>query len=79
MPRPYRSPFGLAGAFGGTALATLALVSTFVEPTYRLAVGGMVVVLGLAVAYFFLVSRRQVVEEAIEATDPQEDPPSETA
>ncbi|NJK60639.1 MAG: amino acid permease [Oscillatoriales cyanobacterium SM2_1_8] len=77
LPRPYRSPFGLAGAFGGTALATLALVSTFVEPTYRLAVGGMVVFLGLAVAYFFLVSRRQVVEEAIEETDPQEDPPSE--
>ncbi|MGQ9865310.1 MAG: amino acid permease [Pseudanabaenaceae cyanobacterium] len=66
LPRPYRSPWGLAGAFGGTALATLALVATFVEPTYRLAVGGMVAFLGIAAVYFGLVSRNQLVEESLD-------------
>ncbi|MFQ3680413.1 MAG: amino acid permease [Pseudanabaenaceae cyanobacterium] len=79
LPRPYRSPWGIAGAFGGTALATLALVSTLMESTYRLAVGGTVAFLGLAVAYFFLVSRRQLVEEAIDEETELDEVPSDVS
>ncbi len=77
LPRPYRSPWGMVGAFGGTALATLALISTFVESTYRLAVGGMAAFLGMAAVYFWAVARKQLVAETLdeEATEVPADAP----
>ncbi len=66
LPRPYRSPWGMAGAFGGTALATLALISTFIESTYRLAVGGMVAFLGMAAVYFWVVAQKQLVADVLD-------------
>jgi uncharacterized membrane protein len=47
-------------------LATLALISTFIESTYRLAVGGMVAFLGMAAVYFWVVAQKQLVADVLD-------------
>ncbi|MCS6959886.1 MAG: amino acid permease [Pseudanabaenaceae cyanobacterium SKYGB_i_bin29] len=66
MPRPYRSPVGILGAFLGLVLATIAFIACFTLETYRIAVYGTVIVFLLATAYFWFVGRKQLVAEAPE-------------
>ncbi len=66
MPRPYRSPVGIWGAFVGLIIATIAFISCFVIEQYRIAVYSTVGLLSLASIYFFFVSRKQLVAEAPE-------------
>ncbi|MGQ9866556.1 MAG: hypothetical protein ACUVSQ_09810 [Pseudanabaenaceae cyanobacterium] len=66
LPRPYRSPVGGPGAFIGTALATLALVACFVEPSYRVSVLAFVGVMVLASIYYVAIAQNQLVEESPE-------------
>lgn len=66
IPRPYRSPVGILGAFVGLVIATIAFISCFVIEEYRFAVFGTVGLLSIASLYFFFVSRKQLVAEAPE-------------
>ncbi|MFN3360796.1 MAG: amino acid permease [Pseudanabaenaceae cyanobacterium] len=66
MPRPYRSPVGVLGAFLGLVLATIAFIACFTLETYRLAVYGTVILFILATVYFWFVGRQQLVAEAPE-------------
>lgn len=66
LPRPYRSPLGIAGAAVGVLLALLALVATFASPKLRPAVLGVAVFLALALLYFALYSRKRLVAQAPE-------------
>ncbi len=66
LPRPYRSPVGVPGAFVGTALAALALVACFVEPSYRVSVLVFVGVMVFASIYYVAIAQNQLVEESPE-------------
>ncbi len=66
MPRPYRSPVGILGAFIGLVIATIAFIACFVIEEYRFAVFATVGLLTTASLYFFFVSRKQLVAEAPE-------------
>ncbi|HAN45284.1 MAG TPA: amino acid ABC transporter permease [Cyanobacteria bacterium UBA8156] len=66
MPRPYRSPVGLPGAFVGTALAVLALLACFIEASYRISVLVFVGMMVLASIYYFAIAQNQLVEESPE-------------
>ncbi|MCA1904881.1 MAG: amino acid permease [Cyanobacteria bacterium KgW148] len=66
MPRPYRSPVGILGAFIGLVIATIAFIACFTIEEYRIAVYVTVGLLALASVYFFFVSRNQLVAEAPE-------------
>jgi ethanolamine permease len=66
LPRPYRSPLGVPGAWLGIALALLSLTATFAVPEYRPGVYGVAFFLLLAVAYFAAYSSRRLVAQAPE-------------
>ncbi len=66
MPRPYRSPVGILGAFVGLVIATIAFIACFVIEKYRFAVFTTIGLLTIASLYFFFVSRKQLVAEAPE-------------
>jgi ethanolamine permease len=66
LPRPYRSPLGIPGAFMGASLSLLALGATLGDPTFRPAVVGVAVVLMAGIAYFLLYSRHHLVAAAPE-------------
>lgn len=66
MPRPYRSPLGIAGAVIGLLLSLVALAATFAVESYRPAVYGVALFLGLALLYYGLYSRHRLVGNAPE-------------
>jgi ethanolamine permease len=66
LPRPYRSPLGVPGAFVGASIAGCSLLATLLSPDYRPAVLGVALFLAAAIAYFWLYSRRRLVAQAPE-------------
>jgi ethanolamine permease len=61
LERPYRSPFGIPGAFIGGLLAVLSLAATMAVEDYRPGVYGVAVLVIVAVLYFALYSRKRLV------------------
>lgn len=66
LPRPYRSPLGIGGAYLGAFLAALSLIATFAVPAYRPAVAGVAIFLIVALLYFWLYSSKHLVAQAPE-------------
>ncbi len=67
LPRPYTSPWGIAGATIGAALAIVALVACVSVPAYRTGIWGVAVVLVMASLYFLLNKNRLVAQAPEEA------------
>jgi len=62
LPRPYRSPLGIAGAAVALAIALVTLVSLFVaDPIYRRVVWAAAGWFGAGIAYFWLFARHRLV------------------
>jgi ethanolamine permease len=75
LPRPYRSPLGLAGAIVTIALAAVTLVFQLLDPVFVSGVLGVGAWFALGIAWFALVGRHRLVlapEEAFAsaASDP---------
>ncbi|MFW6086366.1 MAG: ethanolamine permease [Myxococcota bacterium] len=69
LERPYRSPFGIAGAAISFAIALVTLVALFVvDEGYRLAVLGAAVWYALGFAYFAFWARHRLVYAPEEAS-----------
>lgn len=69
LERPYRSPFGVAGAAVSFAIALVTLVALFVvDEGYRLAVLGAAVWYALGLAYFAFWARHRLVYAPEEAS-----------
>lgn len=66
LPRPYRSPLGIAGAAVGAVLAIAALLATMLEPAYRPAILAVGLFLLVGMLYFALYSRKRLVAQAPE-------------
>lgn len=66
LPRPYKSPLGLPGAFIGIILAVMALLACFSDPNYRLAVFFVMGFMALAITYFWFFRRKVLIAEAPE-------------
>ncbi len=66
MPRPYRSPVGMLGAFLGLVIATIAFIACFVLEAYRIAVYLTAGFIAVASLYFIFIGRHQLVAEAPE-------------
>ena len=66
LPRPYKSPLGIAGAVVGISLALMALFACFANPDFRSAVWATALFLFLSVGYFVLFSRTRLVAQAPE-------------
>lgn len=61
IERPYRSPFGSAGAWVVIAIALVTLVMQFQDAAYRGGVIGVAIWYGVGILYFALVGRRSLV------------------
>lgn len=66
LPRPYKSPLGIWGASIGAVLAIIALFACFSVPEYRPGVWGVALFLVVAIIYFLLYSKNQLVAQAPE-------------
>lgn len=66
LPRPYSSPLGIWGAAIGAGLAILALFACFSLPDYRPGLWGVSIFLVVAIVYFLLYSKNQLVAQAPE-------------
>ncbi len=66
MPRPYKSPLGLAGAVIGTALSVLAIAATLAVESNRPAVIGTAIFFAIMLLFFALYSRKKLVAQAPE-------------
>jgi len=63
LPRPYRSPLGVTGAYAGIALAATCLCATFAIESFRPGVAGTLVFIVAMLAYYFLYRRAHVLEQ----------------
>jgi len=61
MARPFVSPLGIAGAVVAMGISLVTLAALFLNPEYRPGVWGLVVWMGLGLAYFGFYSRRRMV------------------
>jgi ethanolamine permease len=66
LPRPYKSPLGVTGAWIGTVLALVSLVATFAIPDNRPGVWGTLIFVGLMYVYYLAYSRNHLVAQAPE-------------
>jgi ethanolamine permease len=66
LPRPYKSPLGVAGAWVGTILALISLVATFAIPDNRPGVWGTLIFVGLMYVFYLVYSRHHLVAQAPE-------------
>lgn len=66
LHRPFESPLGIWGGIIGVLLAAIALVACLSTPNYQVGIWGVSVFLFLAILYFFLHSRYQLVAQAPE-------------
>ena len=70
LERPYRSPFGSAGAFTALVIALIVLVMLFTNPDFRAGVIGVALWFLAGTAYFGFYARKNLVlspEEAFAA------------
>lgn len=67
LPRPYRSPLGVAGAGLTVVIALVTIVYQLKDPIYRTGVLGVAVWFAVGVAYFALVGRHRLVLSPEEA------------
>lgn len=61
LPRPYRSPLGLAGALAAIAIAAVTLVFQLLDPVFVSGVLGVGAWFALGIAWFALVGRHRLV------------------
>lgn len=61
IPRPYRSPFGVPGAWTTIVIALVTLFFQLSDPTYRIGILGVIVWFAVAIAYFALVGRHRLI------------------
>ncbi|MCS7031014.1 MAG: ethanolamine permease [Gloeomargarita sp. SKYG116] len=66
LPRPYRSPLGVLGAWVGAILALICLAATFAVESYRPGVVGTVIFVVLMMGYYWFYSRFRLVARAPE-------------
>jgi ethanolamine permease len=66
LPRPYRSPLGVGGAYVGLVLAVISLVATFAIPENRPGVVGTAIFVLAMYGYYFAWSRHRLVAQAPE-------------
>jgi ethanolamine permease len=66
LPRPYKSPLGILGAFTAAVLSLVAIVACFLDAAYRPGVIGVAVSMGLMLGYFVMFSRKNLVAQAPE-------------
>ncbi|WP_136067428.1 amino acid permease [Modicisalibacter radicis] len=61
MDRPYRSPFGNAGAWATIVIAVVTIFFQLSDATYRVGVVGVAVWFALGILYFALVGRHRLI------------------
>ncbi|BDC47781.1 amino acid ABC transporter permease [Bryobacterales bacterium F-183] len=61
LPRPYRSPLGLAGAAAAAIIATVTLATLFINPDYNKGVIGAVIWFAAGIAYFAAYARKRLI------------------
>jgi ethanolamine permease len=61
LHRPYRSPFGVAGAVICMAIAAVTLVFQLTDPVFRAGVIGVAVYYAVMMAYFLVVGRHKLI------------------
>lgn len=66
LPRTYESPLGIWGAAIGSALAILALFACLSVPTYQSGAWGVAIFMVVAMLYFALYSKNQLIAQAPE-------------
>lgn len=66
LPRPYKSPLGVAGAWVGTVIALISLVATFAIPANRPGVWGTLIFVAAMYVYYWIYSRNHLVAQAPE-------------
>jgi ethanolamine permease len=61
IQRPYRSPFGVAGAGATMLIAAVTLYFQFTDPVFRQGVIGVAIYYAVMMAYFLLVGRHKLI------------------
>jgi ethanolamine permease len=61
LPRPYKSPFGIAGAALCMLIAAVTLYFQFTDPVFRTAVMGVAVYYVIMMAYFLIWGRHKLI------------------
>ena len=61
IERPYRSPFGNAGAWTTVIIALVTIFYQFSDQTYRAGIVGVAIWFGVGILYFALVGRHRLV------------------
>ena len=61
LPRPYRSPLGIAGAVVALAIAAVTLVFQFLDPVFVTGVLGVLAWFAIGIAWFAAVGRHRLV------------------
>jgi ethanolamine permease len=61
IERPYRSPFGVPGAVLTVAIALVTIGFQVLDPVYRDGIIGVAIWYAIAIAYFALYGRKQLV------------------
>lgn len=61
MERPYRSPFGNAGAWATIVIAVVTIFFQLSDATYRVGVVGVAIWFALGILYFALVGRHRLI------------------
>jgi ethanolamine permease len=67
IERPYRSPWGVAGAVIAVVIALVTIGFQLVDPLYRTGVLGVALWYALAIGYFVLYGRKRLVLSPEEA------------
>jgi len=67
IQRPYRSPFGIPGAWITVVIALVTIFYQVSDPTYRAGVVGVAIWFGVGILYFALVGRHRLVLSPEEA------------
>jgi ethanolamine permease len=61
MHRPYKSPFGIAGAVACMAIAAVTLYFQLTDPVFRAGVFGVAIYYTIMMAYFLLIGRHKLI------------------
>ena len=61
MERPYRSPFGNAGAWATIVIAVVTIFFQLSDTTYRVGVVGVAAWFAVGIVYFALIGRHRLI------------------